>query len=72
MVLGVELSRLVAVVLSVKMVSVGDMGMVRCLFVKTCGMCFRGRMVVTCGVLMVFCRLPVVLYFFLVGHVFDG
>jgi hypothetical protein len=71
-VLGMQLARLVAVVLSVEVVGPGDMRMVRRLLVVSGCVRLGGEMVVPCGVLMVLRRVPVVIDLFLMGRVICG
>jgi hypothetical protein len=65
---GVKLARLICMVLRVKMVSVGDMGVVSSLLVITRGMRRGGCVMVLGGVFVVSGCLPVMLDLFLVRH----
>jgi hypothetical protein len=69
-VLRVQLARLVAVVLRMDMVGAGNVRMVGGFLVVPRRVGLGCRMMVFCGVLMVFGRVPVVFDLFLLGHVF--
>ena len=68
MLLGVQFSRLVAVVFRVEVVGVRDVRVVRRLFVMTFLMRLRGFAMVFGGQFVVFRRLLMMLQFFFVGH----
>ena len=72
MLLRVQLASLVAVVLRVEVVGVGDVGMMGGLFVETGPVRVRRSVVMTGGVLMVGGGVLVMLDLLLVGHVFSG
>lgn len=67
--LRVQLPRLVAVVLRVEMVGMGDVRMMGGLLMMPGGMGLGRCMVVLGGVLMMGCGVPVMFDLFLVGHV---
>jgi hypothetical protein len=64
----VELSRLVAMVLGMKVVRAGNVGVVGCLLVVADVMGPCGLPVVPCGVVMVLGRLVMMLQLLFVGH----
>ena len=72
MLLRVQLASLVAVVLRVEVVGVGDVGVMGGLFVEAGPVRVRRGVVVTGGVLMVGGGVLVMLDLLLVGHVFSG
>jgi hypothetical protein len=72
MMLGVQFARFVAMMLCVEVMGAGDMGMVGGLLVVAGRMGLGRGLVVSGGVFVMRCRVPVMLDLLLMGHVFCG